>query len=308
MTQLEAAPTTRTSGKQWGDADVGNIILLEHVNTTIPDQGPATLFYIVGMGFTRDPYMNVGLTNMWANIGEQQIHMPTRGAQVLPGHVGIVVPSLASLENRLNSVREELKGTKFDFSVKKDHVVAISPWGNEFRCYEPSPRFGDMRIGIPYVELKARSGTADGIVRFYDRVMGAPAWVEGSGNGKANGKARGRAAHVRIGTHQELIFRETAEELPPYDKHHIAVYIADFSGPLGWLEERGLVTEGVRNHQFRFQDIVDPDSGEKLHTLEHEVRGLFHAMYRRPMANRNADQSMAAYVRGGDILSPVGAV
>lgn len=299
MTQLATAPGTRAAGSQWGDADVGNIVLLEHVNTTIPDQRPATLFYIVGMGFTRDPYLNVGLTNMWANIGEQQIHMPTRGAQVLPGHVGIVVPNLDSLANRLHAVREELAGTKFDFSVESDHVEATSPWGNQFRCYEPNPRFGDMRIGIPYVEVKARPGTADGIVRFYEQVMGAPARVEANGEG--------RAAHVRIGTHQELIFRETPGQLPPYDKHHIAVYIAHFSGPLGWLEERDLVTEGVRNHQFRFQEIVDPESGEQLHTLEHEVRGLFHAMYRRPMVNRNADQSMAAYVRGGDVLSPVGA-
>lgn len=299
MTQLEAAPATRMAGKQWGDADVGNIVLLEHVNTTIPDQGPATLFYIVGMGFTRDPYMNVGLNNMWANIGEQQIHMPTRGAQVLPGHVEIVLPRLDSLENRLHSVKDQLAGTKFDFSVESDRIVAFSPWGNEFHAYEPNPRYGDMLIGMPTVDLRARPGTADGIVRFYDQVMGAPAWVEDNG--------KGRAAHVRIGTHQQLIFRETNGETPTYDGHHIAVYIAEFSGPLGWLEQRGLVTEGVRNHQFRFQDIVDPDSGEVLHTLEHEVRGLFHAMYRRPMANRNADQSMAAYVRGGDILSPVGA-
>ena len=93
MTQLDTAPSTRTSNGQLADGDVGNIVLLEHVNTTIPDQALATAFYIVGMGFTRDPYMNVGLENMWANIGEQQIHMPTRGAQVLPGHVGIVVPT-----------------------------------------------------------------------------------------------------------------------------------------------------------------------------------------------------------------------
>ena len=40
--------------------DVGNIASLEHVNIRVPDQSVATLFYIVGLGFTRDPYMNVG--------------------------------------------------------------------------------------------------------------------------------------------------------------------------------------------------------------------------------------------------------
>jgi hypothetical protein len=298
MTQLDTRPVARTAGKQWSDADVGNIIALEHVNTTIPDQTPATLFYIVGLGFTRDPYMNVGLENMWANIGEQQIHMPTRGAQRLPGHVGIVVPSLQSLVGRLESVKDALAGTQFSFAVKDGYVEAVSPWGNVFRAYEPDPRFGDMKIGIPYVDVNVRRGAAEGIVRFYDQVMGAPASLTEEDSGKV--------ARIRIGTYQELIFRETDEDIPPYDKHHIAVYIADFSGPLNWLRERNLVTEEPRNHQFRFEAIVDPATGEQLHTLEHEVRGLFHKMYQRPMANRNADQRMAAYVRGADILQPFG--
>ena len=296
MTQVETAPAARTSSSQWAGEDVGNIISLEHVNTTIPDQAPATAFYIMGMGFTRDPYINVGLNNMWANIGEEQIHMPTRGAQVLPGHVGIVVPNLESLVGRLESVKDVLAETQFDFSVEDGHVSVTSPWGNKFRCYEPNPRFGDVILGIPYVQVFVRRGTADGIVRFYEQVFQAPATVEQG--------TQGAEAQVRIGTRQSLIFQETDDEIPPYDGHHIAVYIANFSGPLDWLEEHGLVTEGVRNHQFRFKDIVDPDSGELLHTLEHEVRGLFHPMFRREMANRNAEQNMAAYARGHDALIP----
>ena len=67
----------------------------------------------MGMGFTRDPYMNVGLNNFWVNIGDEQIHIPTRPSQVLPGHVGVVVPNLAGLAQRLESVKELLAGTKF---------------------------------------------------------------------------------------------------------------------------------------------------------------------------------------------------
>ena len=48
--------------------NVGNIIQLEHVNVQIPDQQIGTLFYIIGLGFTRDPYLNVGLQNMWVNF------------------------------------------------------------------------------------------------------------------------------------------------------------------------------------------------------------------------------------------------
>src|SRR5918912_499363 len=88
--------------------DIGNIVSLEHVNTRIPDQSLATLFYIIGLGFTRDPYMNVGLTNMWINIGDQQFHLPTGEPQVVRGHTGLVVPDLAALKERLAGVAPAL--------------------------------------------------------------------------------------------------------------------------------------------------------------------------------------------------------
>jgi hypothetical protein len=55
----------------YAEEDVGSIVLLEHVNVQIPDQAVATLFYVVGLGLTRDPYLTVGLENMWINVGEQ---------------------------------------------------------------------------------------------------------------------------------------------------------------------------------------------------------------------------------------------
>ena len=62
--------------------DVGNIVALEHVNVKVPDQQIATLFYVVGLGLTRDPYLMTGLENMWINMGQQQFHLPTGDAQV----------------------------------------------------------------------------------------------------------------------------------------------------------------------------------------------------------------------------------
>lgn len=56
----------------YSNEDVGNIVHLEHINLQVPDQALATLFYIVGLGLTRDPYFNIGVRNMWANAGEQQ--------------------------------------------------------------------------------------------------------------------------------------------------------------------------------------------------------------------------------------------
>jgi hypothetical protein len=261
--------------------DVGNIMLLEHVNVQQPDQAVATLFYLVGMGFTRDPHMMVGLENMWVNLGEQQFHLPTNTAQVLRGHIGIVTPSLPALAERLTGVAPRLTDTEFAWSDKETHIDVTGPWGNLFRCYEPSAEFGNIRSGIPYVELKAPLGSAEGIALFYQRVLLTPANVREDADGKA--------AVVDIGQYQHLIFRETAD-VPDYDGHHIAIYVADFSKPYQFLAARGLVTEEPRNHQFRFVDIVHPDTGETLYRLEHEVRGMRHGMYRRPLVNRSAGE------------------
>jgi hypothetical protein len=270
------AMTTLTAKRSPAAAaeDVGNIVSLEHVNVRIDDQSLATLFYIVGLGFTRDPYMNVGLTNMWINIGDQQFHLPTGQPQVLRGHTGLVVPDIAALKQRLAAVEPQLSGTKFAWSDKGDYVEARSPWGNLYRIY-PADDSSAMQLGVPYVELTVPVGSASAIQRFYAEVFSAPGSLEGG------------VASVEVGVGQTLRFRES-DSVADYDGHHIAVYIADFSGPYSWLSEHGLITEEIRNHQFRFQDIVDPDTGEVAFTLEHEVRSSRHPGFRRPLVNRGA--------------------
>src|SRR5689334_23967607 len=93
--------------------DLGNITGLEHVNVQVPDQALANLFYIQGLGLTRDPYMNTGLANMWINVGKSQFHLPTADAQVLRGAIGLVTPDRDALLARLHGVKKALAGTKF---------------------------------------------------------------------------------------------------------------------------------------------------------------------------------------------------
>ena len=276
--------------------DVGNIVALEHVNVMIPDQQLATFFYVVGLGLTRDPYLMTGLENMWVNIGQQQFHLPTGAPQVLRGAVGLVIPDFDELPGRLAMVNGRLEATKFAYSVEDKHVRVVSPWGNVIRCHPPGPAFGDMTLGMPYVEFAVERGTAEGIARFYREGLGAPAAVVRNGGGAA--------ARVTVGPHQELIFRETAHASPPYDGHHIQIYITSFSGPHRWLTERGLVTEESNWYQYRFQDIVDPGTGRVLFTIEHEVRSLRSPLYLRPLVNRNAAQRQPTYQRGRDAFVP----
>jgi hypothetical protein len=272
--------------------DLGNIVLLEHVNVTIPDQRLGTIFYLSGLGLTRDPYLMAGIENMWVNVGRSQFHLPSRGPQVLRGHVGIVMPDLAALKRRLQKVAPLLAETRYAWEERDGVVEAICPWGNRFRCHAPAPEFGDTDLAIAYVAFDVPPGSARGIARFYEDILDARAAVDGA--------AGSETAVIAVSATQRLRFRETARPLPDYDGHHIQVYVSDFSGPHRRLLERGLVTEESDEYQYRFRDLVDPASGKALFAIEHEVRSLTHPLYARPLVNRNPEQSNRSYVRGHD--------
>lgn len=273
--------------------NLGNITMLEHLNVEIPNQALASNFYLVGCGFTRDPYLFPGTNNMWVNIGKNQFHLPTGDALVFRGHVGIVTPSREQLLDRFAGVRKELADSKFSFNEHNDYVEATCPWGNQFRFYEPDEaRFGKINLGIPYVEFTVPEGTAKRIARFYRKVLGAITDVEKNGGGKA--------AHIKVGRNQELIFRETDQPLPEYDGHHLQVYVEDFGTPHQKLKKHNLITEESDRCQYRFEDIIDLDTGEVLFQIEHEIRSMTHPLYARPLVNRNPAQTNRNYIWGGD--------
>ena len=186
-----------------------------------------------------------------------------------------------------------LADTKFSFKEHNDYVEATCPWGNELRLYTPDDeRFGNINLGIPYVEFTVPEGTAKRIARFYRKVLGAFTACEKNGDGKA--------AHIKVGPNQELIFRETDQTLPEFDGHHLQVYVEDFGTPHKKLKKHNLITEESDRCQYRFEDIVDLDTGEVLFTIEHEIRSMTHPLYARPLVNRNPAQTNRNYVMGGD--------
>jgi len=275
--------------------DIGNSVHLEHVNVRVPDQRLATLFYVAGLGLTRDPAMMVGDGNMWVNAGRSQFHLPTGKAQVLRGHTGIVIGGRAALLDRLAAVRDRLSGTCFAFAEHNDHVEATCPWGNRVRLYEPDPaRFGPISIGIPYVAFDVPAGTTQAIADFYRRIVDVPAQLS---------REDGATARVQVGRDQFLVFRETDRPLPEFDNHHIAIYLVNFSAPYRRLRERNLVSQEDNRYQYRFRDIVDLDGGRPLYTVEHEVRSVTHPMYLRPLINRNPLMTNNNYAPGYDEAS-----
>src|SRR3989454_670515 len=197
--------------------DVGNIVLLEHVNFRVPDQQLATAFYVSALGFTRDPYLMVGLDNMWINLGRSQFHLPTGAPNHSRGRVGCVVSDFDALPERLKAADKWLGGTRYTHTVEKNHADVTCPWGNRIRLH--------------------RAGS-------------------------------------------------------------------DFGGSHAKLNERGIVSQESNPYQYRFQEIVDPDSGKLLYEIEHEVRSFTHPMYARPLVNRNPAQRQPTYQPGQDAFYP----
>ncbi|OLL32549.1 hypothetical protein BTH42_05880 [Burkholderia sp. SRS-W-2-2016] len=279
--------------------DTGNLVLLEHVNLTIPDQRPATAFYVSGLGLTRDPYLMTGVTNMWINVGRSQIHLPHGEPQRLRGHVGLVLGERAALLERLHAVRPLLAHSSFGWRECADRVEVTCPWGNRYDCLDrdtgaPGAPWSGLDLGIAYVQLDVPVGSAASIAAFYREMFDASAEVR-----ERDGS---RQAVIAIGTRQQLIYAETSGANSHYDGHHIQIYVADFSGPYARLAARGL-TYGEETHQYRFADLVDPVSGERCFQLEHEVRSLRHPLYARPLVNRNPDVTNRNYRLGGESFS-----
>ena len=256
--------------------DVGNIVFFEHVNLAVPDQETATDFYIDGLGLTRDPYLMVGTRNMWVNCGAQQFHLPRGEPQRFRGVMGLVMPDLDALEARLRKVSGRLEGTRFSWRRKQARIDVACPWGNRFRVHAAGDPYRGP-LGIPYLEMPIAKGAAAGIARFYRFFMGAPAELSDTG------------VSVNAGPGQSLVFREGKGHDAGYDGHHLAIYVADFSGPYHALARRGLVTREDNPHQFRFIDVVAPKGKKVLFSVEHEVRSLHHPLYRRPLVNRTGN-------------------
>jgi len=276
--------------------DIGNIVNLGHVNVCISDQHLATHYYVTGLGLTRDPFLNTGAGNMWINVGMSQFHLPMGTPDRLRGTIGLVVPDRAALLERLARVRKALRDTKFDFRESNDCVETVCPWGNRIDVHSPDvAQFGRIQLGMPYIRFDVRPGTAACIARFYREVLQAPSAMTDNGAGPQ--------ARVQVGDRQYFYFRETDAPQPPYDRHHVQIYIADFSGPYRRLKELGILTAESGEYEYRFRDVIDLDSREVLFTVEHETRSQTNPMYGRPLVNRNPAQTNTDYKPGHDSMS-----
>lgn len=257
--------------------DLGSLVSLDHVNFRVPDYDPVMSFYIRGLGLTRDPYRMVGTHNFWCNAGKQQFHLQRGPDTPLHGEVGLVVPDVGEVRENLHQVRSDLEGTAFSMQEADGALLTTCPWGKRIRVLPAAAQPALFPVGIAYLELWVPPGTTPGIGRFYERLLHCPV---------AEAQSEGHpAVHVTVGPHQTLRFTERPDAQVTEHSNHAAFYATHFAAIRAELDRRGLVDDD-QGVQYRFFDIVEPASGEKLFRFEHEMRTLYHLDFYRHLVNR----------------------
>jgi len=258
--------------------ELGAITQMEHVNYAVPDHGQAILFFIDGLGFTRDPFRRISVANMWINAGREQFHLPIGDPVPFAGEVGLTVPSLRETERNLKRIARRLKGTEFGFETKGGVIKVSSPWGHMHRVHEQGKMPSRFPQALAYVNFWVPVGAAAPIAAFYDKMLDAPTKVTGSGKRKT--------ATVNVGAHQHFNFVEKASYKPVDHPNHVAVYITRYQEIHDRFKKKKLLSRPDFEEQFRFVDMANPSSGKVAFSFEHEVRSLYHPDYLKPLTNR----------------------
>lgn len=190
-----------TVSSQKESLDLNGIVWLEHLNLVVGDMDSAKKFYVDLLGLSRDA------NPKHFNLGQQQFHLAANEdpPQRVTGSIGLTVPSLQRIRERVEDAKAELRGTSFSVVADdEDATMTITcPWGNTFHLYDISlddrhpahdafgessqkmvkmhaegGAYGPHRMsvrgnpGIRYVEVACRTGTVDSIAGFYEKMLG----------------------------------------------------------------------------------------------------------------------------------------
>jgi len=294
--------------------DARGLLLIEHLNLNVMSTEVALRFY-EAIGCRRDArrpmektlHCNCGtLTQFHTPSPANEVFIGESGAQIWRGNIDLLYADSAAVSAAAARVRALLKedatftGTKLAVSKPSDSgdVLVTCPYGNAFslRVADASrkaalgPASGKRPgssecevVALGSVSLRVPPGTAERGAYFYREVMGCGVAELGAGRWAVLGGPGG--------TSQQLVLEEkegtTGEELG----EHVAIYVADFAAcfkrllaaGLIWVNPRFLhldnsstLEEAEHYSCFRFKDIIDMETGEKLFELEHEVRSTSH--------------------------------
>ena len=298
--------------------DLGGIVWLEHLNLVVGDMDTAKKFYIDFLGFTAEREHNFKSNHY--NVGQQQFHLAAATdidtPQRITGSIGLTVPSLQRIRERVDVAQEELKDSLFSIKEDKDDKImtVACPYGNVIHLYDISiddehqattddstPKMvrlhsegGDYgarmavrtKPGIRYVEIACREGTCNSIAEFYDKVLECQV----TKTDETAAICVGPGVHLVYTEHEDL----SDDSIKQMKGVHACIYIKDFEKTYNVLKKRDIIwtnprfthldscdtwEEAKASRTFRFKDIPDMNTGEKILELEHETRPMMHGQY-----------------------------
>ncbi len=262
--------------------EAGNLIHLEHVNFEVDDHDMATVFFMAGLGLTRDPYKRADETNMGVNVGLQQFHLSRRGHPTPPfaGQIGLVVPDLDGIRDRLQRLQSlgKFDATPYQMTEHGGSLSVISPFGIALNLHAVGTLPFLRPLGIAYVDVPVPPGSVDAIAAFYRQIMDCPAEVD-----ELEGEP---TAVVTVGAYQQLRYRERLCESYETHSFHVALYTTRYNALRDTLISHGSHMGDALEQTFFFNQILEPDTGAAIFKFQHEMRGLFHPDFMRPLINR----------------------
>lgn len=300
MTTTTATPSSTTLGPtslrklvqessidtQKQSLDVHGILWLEHLNLIVGDMETATKFYINFLGMTPEREHNVKSNHF--NLGQQQFHLAASNnendvPQRVTGSIGLTVPNLQHIRDRIDIAKDELDGTLFSIVANNDgnsnNILTVTcPWGNIIHLYDISiddeycsteqlesaqqkmvklhtegGDYGPHRMavrgkpGIRYVELTCRKGTVHSIAGFYESIMGCHVT-----------RTEEDVLTVCVGPGVHLIFAEheqlSDDAIAQMEGVHACIYISNFQKTYDALKKMNMIWT---NPRFTHLDSCD---------------------------------------------------
>ena len=268
-TNLVDAQTLRTwvqqaaaHDEEQSSLDLKGIAWLEHVNLVVGSKPQAQEFYLDLLGCTADRS-----GSFHVNLGQQQFHLAETGdpAQKVTGSLGLVVPRLDTLRQRITAFQDKFVDSQFEVlhDTDNDHMTIKCPWGNRMHLYDlqaeqaalqptsDSPHkmvnmhaqggnYAAHRMavrgqpGIRYIELACRPNTAAAIATFYREMMQCTVSEPTVG-----------LAVVCVGPGVHIIYREDEtlldSDVQAMQGVHICIYVQDFLALYDRLQAKKLI-------------------------------------------------------------------
>lgn len=250
--------------------DVDGILWTEHINLVVGSKELAEYFYIDVLGCTRD-----GGKSFHVNLGQQQFHLAENGEppQRITGSIGLTVPNLKTVKERIKDAVEVLRDTQFKILNDSPECLTVRcPWGNcmhlysvQDDCLQPTAQsarkmenlhaeggsYGSQRMavrgnpGIRYIEITCPPKQSSAVARFYREMLGCTVF-EFSGDEDSEATA----ATVCVGPGVHLVFVESIKSSPEDTKKmegvHVCFYVNDFKVLYKKLEARRLIWSNPR--------------------------------------------------------------